>query len=177
MTSVLNKKCIQLLPASIPSRATIGPPTNRHLRMVVRWRTDSGPIVRADWILFYKVYFVLLSGIWQLKNYNGSMGSYRNKHPQPNTGCVDPEGVRWSGPTPPHPPKKSHVLWVSIEISIPRHPKINKKTVTPHLVRRNAARYIYFLEFQMFTGEILMRLSVCTYKTQSETGKWAITYF
>ena len=54
---------------------------------------------------------------------------------------------------PPHPPKKSHVLWVSIEISIPRHPKINKKTVTPHLVRRNAARYNYFLEFQMFTGE------------------------
>ena len=44
----------QLLPASIPSRATIGPPTNRHLRMVVRWRADSGPIVRADWI-FYKV--------------------------------------------------------------------------------------------------------------------------
>ena len=58
----------QLLQASIPSRATIGPPTNRHLRMVVRWRADSGPIVRADWI-FYKVYFVLLSGIWQLKNY------------------------------------------------------------------------------------------------------------
>ena len=87
------------------------------------------------------------------------------------------EGVRWSGPYPPHPPKKSHVLWVSIEISIPRHPKINKKTVTPHLVRRNAARYNYFVEFQMFTGETLMRLSVCTYKTQSVTGKWAITYF
>ena len=34
----------QLLPASIPSRATIGPRTNRHLRMVVRWRADSGPI-------------------------------------------------------------------------------------------------------------------------------------
>ena len=40
----------QLLQASIPSRATIGPPTNRHQRMVVRWRADSGPIVRADWI-------------------------------------------------------------------------------------------------------------------------------
>ena len=64
-----------------------------------------------------------------------------------------------------------------MEISIPRHPKINKNTVTPHLVRRNAARYNYFLEFQMFTGETLMRLSVCTYKTHSVTGKWAITYF
>ena len=31
---------------------------------------------------------------------------YRNKHPQLNTGCVDPEGVRWSGPYPPPIPLK-----------------------------------------------------------------------
>ena len=146
--------------------------------MAVRWRAESGPIVRADWIFFIKfiLFYYQEYGNWKITS---SIGSYRNKHPQPNTGCVDPEGVRWSAPyTPPaHPPKKSHVLWVSIEISIPRHPKINKNTVTPHLVRRNAARYNYFLEFQMFTGETLMRLSVCTYKTQSVTGKWAITYF
>ena len=54
-----------------------------------------------------------------------------------------------------HPPKKSHVLWASIEISIPRHPKINKNTVTPHLVRRNAARYNYFLEFECSQGKHL----------------------
>ena len=49
-SAVLNKIFKQLLPASIPSRATIDPPTNRHLRMAVRWRAESGPIVRADWI-------------------------------------------------------------------------------------------------------------------------------
>ena len=53
-SAVLNKSAFaifkQLLPASIPSRATIDPPTNRHLRMAVRWRAESGPIVRADWI-------------------------------------------------------------------------------------------------------------------------------
>ena len=59
---VLENTCIksafaifkQLLPASILSRATIGPPTNRHLRMVVRWRADSDPIVRPDWIFLIK---------------------------------------------------------------------------------------------------------------------------
>ena len=157
------------------------PLSTRRRTVTCGWRFVGGPKVAQLYVrigFFYKVYFVLLSGIWQLKN-TSSIGSYRNKHPQPNTGCVDPEGVRWSAPYPPPPPspKKSHVLWVSIEISIPRHPKINKNTVIPHLVRRNAARYNYFLEFQMFTGETLMRLSVCTYKTQSVTGKWAITYF
>ena len=97
-------------------------------------------------------------------------GSYRNNHPQPNTGCVDPEGVRWSGPYPPphppkkshvlwvsieisippspHPPKKSHVLWVSIEISIPRHPKINKKTVTVSNVHRGNTYETFSLHLQ-----------------------------
>ena len=45
---------------------------------------------------FYKV----------IMNMATEKGSYRNKHPQLNTGCVDPEGVRWSGPYPPPIPLK-----------------------------------------------------------------------
>ena len=145
--------------------------------MAVRWRAERGPIVRADWIFFIKfiLFYYQEYGNWKITS---SIGSYRNNIPNPTLDAWIQRGLGGPHPTPPpHPPKKSHVLWVSIEISIPRHPKINKNTVTPHLVRRNATRYNYFLEFQMFTGETLMRLSVCTYKTQSVTGKWAITYF
>ena len=138
------------------------PLSTRRRTVTCGWRFVGGPKVAQLYVrigFFYKVYFVLLSGIWQLKEIS---------IPNPTLDAWIQRGLGGPHPTPPHPPKKSHV---------PRHPKINKNTVTPHLVRRNAAWYNYFLEFQIFTGETLMRLSVCTYKTQSVTGKWAITYF
>ena len=35
-------------PASLPSRATIGPPAKRH-PVAFRWRADSGPLSYANW--------------------------------------------------------------------------------------------------------------------------------
>ena len=125
-SAVLNKSAFaifkQLLQASIPSK----PLSARRRTVTCGWWFVGGPIVAQLYVRigFFFIKFVLFYyqeyGNWKITS---SIGSYRNKHPQPNTGCVDPEGVRWSGPYPPHPPKKAHVLWVSIEISIPHPPK------------------------------------------------------
>ena len=109
------------------------PLSTRRRTVTCGWRFVGRPkvaqlYVRIGFFIKFILFYYQEYGNWKVTS---SIGSYRNKHPQPNTGCVDPEGVRWSAPYPPHPPKKSHVLWVSIEISIPRHPKINKNTVTP----------------------------------------------
>ena len=86
-------------------------------------------------------------------------------------------GLGGPDPTPPPIPLKITCSMGFYRNKHPPPPENKQKDIYPHLVRRNATPYNYFLEFQMFTGETLMRLSVCTYKTQSVTGKWAITYF
>ena len=66
---------------------------------------------------------------------------------------------------PPHPPKKSHVLRVSIEISIPRHPKINKKTVTPHLQGSKIAPVRSYLRVPQAAGQVKILLFLVKIKT------------
>ena len=133
------------------------PLSTRRRTVTCGWRFVGRPkvaqlYVRIGFFIKFILFYYQEYGNWKITS---SIDSYRNKHPQPNTGCVDSEGVRWSAPYPPHPPKKSHVLWVSIEISIPRHPKINKNTVTPHLVRRNAAGTTIFWNFKCSQGKHL----------------------